>query len=302
MNFVSPQSDFIGTTLDGFSHNVTSLSPDIALNVTSIPGDVLDNVTDVSSGKDPLSEDDAPYTEYIEYRVARWILLIYRPFCAVFGVTGNILCIVVVMKTSLRHSPAAIYMVTLAALDWVVSLFAGLTLFPKDFLLGEEDFFSKSWHCRAYYFTLLFVVHFDTLTLVSMTAQRFVAVSFPLHAARWSTKRGTVVTLAFAAGLAFLANVVHLVTFRLQSFDGSYRGRCSVGSGLGEYVQMRVYPWIDSALYFFFPTVTISILNVLIYRAVKKADRFKRTAHTDTESRRGNDRDEKGPGHNSLHE
>ncbi|KAK7478700.1 hypothetical protein BaRGS_00030085 [Batillaria attramentaria] len=182
------------------------------------------------------------------------------------------------MTTSLRHSPTAIYMVTLAALDWVISLYAGLHLLPMIFV-GEERFFTESWHCRAYYFIFLFVVHFDTLTLVSMTAQRYVAVNFPLHASRWSSRRGSALTLGVAAAIAFLANFVHLVTFELQTdFDGRYRGRCNVGSGIGQYVQMRVYPWIDSVLYFFFPTVTISVLNVLIFLALKKADNFKRQA------------------------
>nr|KAG5687163.1 hypothetical protein BaRGS_033630 [Batillaria attramentaria] len=182
----------------------------------------------VFTDDDLTTKDSTSHAEYIEYQLARWLLKIYRPVCSVFGLAGNILSIVVFMTTSLRHSPTAIYMVTLAALDWVISLYAGLHLLPMIFV-GEERFFTESWHCRAYYFIFLFVVHFDTLTLVSMTAQR-------------------------------------------------YRGRCNVGSGIGQYVQMRVYPWIDSVLYFFFPTVTISVLNVLIFLALKKADNFKRQA------------------------
>ncbi|KAK7466699.1 hypothetical protein BaRGS_00037186 [Batillaria attramentaria] len=109
-----------------------------------------------------------------------------------------------------------------------------------------------------------------------MTAQRYVAVSFPLQAARWNSKRGAAFVLVLAALIAFLGNVVHLVTFRVQPYNGQYRGRCDVGSGLGEYIQMRVYPWIDSALYFLFPTVAISVLNVLMYHALQSAGRFKR--------------------------
>nr|KAG5701557.1 hypothetical protein BaRGS_024807 [Batillaria attramentaria] len=191
---------------------------------------------------------------------------------------GNILSIVVFLTTSLRHSPTAIYMVTLAALDCVISFYAGLQLFLLVFL-GEERFFAESWHCRAYYFTFLFVIHFNTLTLVFMTAQRYVAVNFPLQAARWCTRRGAVFTLVVAGAVSLLANFVHLVTFRLNpDWDGSYRGRCSIGDGLGAYIQMRVFPWVDSVLYFFLPTVSIGALNVLIFISLRKAERFKRQA------------------------
>ena len=215
---------------------------------------------------------------YTEYQIGRWFLVVFRPLCSVFGMVGNIMCVIVVTSTSLRHSPTAVYMVTLAMLDFVISVYGGLDLLLKDFALGEETFFRRSRHCRAFFFGILFTVHFDTLTLVSMTAQRYVAVRFPLQAARMGAgKRGAVVNLVVAAVIAFLANVVHLLTYDIHSPDGRYRSRCDVGIGLGRFIQMRAYPWVDFALYFFIPTVSISIFNVLICRACEKRSVFRWT-------------------------
>ena len=180
--------------------------------------------------------------------------------------TGNAMCILVVMTTSLRHSPTAVYMVTLATLDWVISLYGIVTLLPKDMFVGERSFFTKSWHCKLYYFLKLFVIHFDTLTMVSMTTQRYVAVAFPLQAARLNTRTGAVVSLFVAALVAFLANAVHLFTLEVQSFDGRYRGRCRSEKEVGQF------------LYFFSPMLRISVMNVLIYRSLQKAECFKRHA------------------------
>ena len=239
--------------------------------------------------------DEPSFASYVEYKVSVWVLRIYRPICALFGMTGNAMCILVVLTTSLRHCPTAVYMVTLAALDWVISLYGIVTLLPKDMFVGEDAFFTESWHCKLYYFLKLFVIHFDTLTMVSMTAQRYVAVAYPLQAARLNTKAGAAVNLVVAAVIAFLANVVHLVTLEIQPFDGRYRGRCSAVTELGHFLQMRVYPWIDAALYFFFPMLSISVINVLIYSALQKAERFKQHAAgtnglTDTSNAHANSR------------
>ncbi|KAK7489478.1 hypothetical protein BaRGS_00019277 [Batillaria attramentaria] len=146
------------------------------MDSTSFPVDITHNTTPESSIHTLFSEDTAlanntSFMDYTEYKVSRWSLLIYRPICSTFGMTGNILSIVVFLTTSLRHSPTAIYMVTLAALDW---------------------------------------------------------------AARWCTRKGAIFTLVVAGTISLGANFVHLVALRLNPVtDGSYRGRCSVGEGLG---------------------------------------------------------------------
>ncbi|KAK7466700.1 hypothetical protein BaRGS_00037187 [Batillaria attramentaria] len=104
----SPDTDFIPFQTD-FTPNTTAAVSD---------ADTVDPVSNVSVAQ------EAEFTAHVEYQVARWLLLVYRPTCAAFGMTGNILSIIVVMTTSLRHSPTAVYMVTLAALDWVLSVFA----------------------------------------------------------------------------------------------------------------------------------------------------------------------------------
>jgi hypothetical protein len=80
----------------------------------------------------------------------------------------------------------------------------------------QVRFFTESWHCKLFFFTILFCAHWDTLTLVSMTIQRYLAVQFPLHAARWITRKGAVVNIVVVAIIAFLANVAHLVALEVR--------------------------------------------------------------------------------------
>jgi hypothetical protein len=62
--------------------------------------------------------------------------------------------------------------VMLAVLDLVLSCVGVLHVLPTDAALGEENVFTSTARCRAFYFTLLFSAHWNTLTLVAMTAQR----------------------------------------------------------------------------------------------------------------------------------
>lgn len=166
---------------------------------------------------------DQSFRLYTEYLASEWLLYTYRPLCATFGMAGNLLSIVVVMTTpQLRQSSTSVFMVALSVLDWLISMYSALTLLPKESFIGEQTFFTSTLQCRLHYFTILFVIHFDTLTMVAMTVQRFIAVRHPLQAAVWNTKRGAAMCLLLAASIAFLANIVHLLTFNLQPFDGRW--------------------------------------------------------------------------------
>jgi hypothetical protein len=78
----------------------------------------------------------------LEYDISRWTLLLYLPVCSVLGMVGNALCVTVLTSSSLRHSPTAVYMVTLSLLDLVISFYAGLDLLLKELgEVGMREFF-----------------------------------------------------------------------------------------------------------------------------------------------------------------
>ncbi|KAK7496969.1 hypothetical protein BaRGS_00011705 [Batillaria attramentaria] len=235
----------------------------------------------VTDDQDTTESGEDSHRSYGEFEAGRWVLLVYRPLCAVTGVIGNTLCVTVVVKSQLRHSPTAIYMVTLAVLDLLLSVVGFLHILPTDAAVGEGEFFTQTWHCRLFFFTLLFLAHFDVLVLVAMTGQRYVAIAFPLQAAAWNSKRLTVGTVCVAAVVSFLVNWPHLVMLSARPFTGKYRSTCDGNSAQARHFYKRVYPWVDSSLYIFFPIIAIAVFNVLIYRSIHKVGEVKfETNHT----------------------
>jgi hypothetical protein len=110
----------------------TAMTP--LTNVTGNYGTSAANVTD-----DTTYES---FQSFVEYDVSRWLLLLYRPVCCMVGMVGNALCVTVLTSSSLRHSPTAVYMVTLSLLDLVISFYAGLDLLLKELgEVGVREFF-----------------------------------------------------------------------------------------------------------------------------------------------------------------
>ncbi|KAK7094783.1 uncharacterized protein [Littorina saxatilis] len=256
--------------IPGPGHTHPTQNDDVISTLASLNVTFISNFADVTVG--PETTSISTHTSLAAWKAGRWVLLVFRPLCAVFGVVGNALSVTVILKSPLRKGPSAVYMVTLALQDMVLSVIGMVHVFPTQQALGEENVLTQTWHCKAFYFTLLFTAHWDTLTLVAMTAQRYVAIGYPLRAARWNRRRVAVIAITIAAIISFSANCAYLFLYTAMPYTGQYRSTCGVSSAPGHYWVTVIYPWLDWTLYSSLPILAICVFNILIFRAIRRAD------------------------------
>ncbi|XP_048237981.1 growth hormone secretagogue receptor type 1-like [Haliotis rufescens] len=211
-----------------------------------------------------LPTDDI--NNYMEERVAQYIHLIYVPICVSLGVIGNIISFCVLVMTSLRKTTTCLYLATIACMDSLILVIDLVFYLRRYYTYSHTDE-----TCGILYFIFYTTIHYDVLLLLSMTAERYVAVSFPLHAHSLITLKKAVIVIVTLAFFSLGVNLHNLFT-RSADFDSSKQTTfCGYDGETNKFFVTKVFPWIDSALYCFIPMTSLFVLNFLIIANLKRA-------------------------------
>jgi hypothetical protein len=65
--------------------------------------------------------------------------------------------------------------------------------------------------CGFCWFFLYFSIHTSVVVMVTMTAERYLVLTFPLKAARWFTVTRAKVTVAVEVAFVFCLDVQHII-------------------------------------------------------------------------------------------
>ncbi|KAK6183034.1 hypothetical protein SNE40_010586 [Patella caerulea] len=207
--------------------------------------------------------------DYLEYKISWKIFQVYVPICTFFGICGNTMSFLVLMFSNLRHTSTCIYMATISCLDTVI--LSVVLCYHVNRYPGVNVF--HSWTCSVITFLFYFSIHFDTLLLLAMTAERYIVVRFPLKAASITRKK----TLMIIAGIGTFSLALNLHIFftrGMNEVDG--RSFCGYTGEMEKYFVTKVYPWIDSTIYCFIPMSSLFILNILIISNIRKAGKIQK--------------------------
>ena len=232
------------------------------------------NDSNFANGSDSSTEtiiDNAlapSFTDYVEFKVAKFINDYYLYLVCVIGIPGNLACIMTLTSMKPLLS-SAIYMLALAVAD-VIALalkISYIRLTAEDVRLGDIG-------CRLIFMMGTMWQMYANWVLVALTIERFLAIWFPLKVRELSTKRNTLLVLSLMLLFFALANLQFLFTYE-EVHDQFMVWDCRPKPKFAEFIN-KIWYWIDAILYALLPTILLLVFNSLIIFAVRRSGKKQR--------------------------
>ncbi|XP_013772475.1 thyrotropin-releasing hormone receptor-like [Limulus polyphemus] len=137
----------------------------------------LTNITENSTNEtyDELP-DPSFYSMY--YRI---IGTIFQGFIFMTGALGNIMVVLVVLRTRSMHSPTNCYLVSLSIADLMVLIASVPNEILSYFLLGDEWIWGRV-GCALFIFLQYLGINASSLSITAFTIERYIAICHPMRA------------------------------------------------------------------------------------------------------------------------
>ena len=245
----------------------------INMSVTSSP------LTDVTSPNLFITWDNVNVTgdglatvklvkaaDFVEYRIYRTLMNVFPFLPLVIGTLGNLVSLVVLTRPAMRHSSSCVYMTALAVFDTLAIWCAFMNM-----KIARPAGFISIWFCRALYFLQTLSNQMSAWLVICMTAERFVAIYFPLKANNICTVKNArvaiVLTLTFF--IIFCGHYFETVTAVPSLF------RCTADNV--NYAKfLKIWAYVDVTFNAVIPEVAIMTFNILIVRKLRAGSQERR--------------------------
>lgn len=208
-----------------------------------------------------------------------WIYI--SPFILLFGMIGNVLILIVIRRRPLTGSSTTVYLFAMATSDSAALILRVVPEFSK--ASGLVDFSELSqWTCKAEKFSFYSASDVAIWILVAFTADRLVAVGFPLNKRQFCTSRKAVAVCVLIVIIAIGKNA-HVFWTRGQVYDVTGHVVVSQCGRRQQYLYFEEYirPWVAFASVSVLPSIVIVICNMYIVHTLAFVRRS-RTAHNVT--------------------
>jgi hypothetical protein len=153
-------------TTDPSSANFTS---DVGMNGTG--------------GAEQLLPDPQYYS--MPYRIIGCLIV---SIIFIVGFVGNVMVVVVVLRTRCMHTPTNCYLVSLAIAD-ILALVSGTIPTIVEYWLRIDECFLGSVGCVLMVFTQYLGVNASSLSITAFTIERYIAICHPMRAQTMCTVR-----------------------------------------------------------------------------------------------------------------
>ncbi len=204
-----------------------------------------------------------------------WIEAVLTNIVVILGLIGNSLTIIILTRRAMRSS-TNVYLTALAIWDAVVLICTALLIGWVRFGIS---FYNNYVHAYivCYVYPVALIAQTATIWLtVSFTVERFIAVSYPLKAARMCTlKRAKIVILGVSIG-ATLYNIPRWFEYRP---DLSSPTKVDIGPGplQSKTIYTQVYfSWLYVPIMCIIPLATLSVLNTCLVLAVRRSQKHRK--------------------------
>lgn len=211
------------------------------------------------------STTEKMFTEYTEFKVAKFINDYYLYMICGIGIPGNIACILTLIFMRPVMS-STIYMLCLAGVDTIA-----LVLKMTYFQLTAFDVQIGARGCQLIFLFGTVSQQLSNWILVAMTLERFIAIWFPFKVKTFCNRRNAIASFVFMLVFFILANLQFVFTFE-EVTDPFVKFDCRPKQEYDRFVTY-VWYWIDGVLYAFLPISLISVFNALIIHAIRKSSR-----------------------------
>ena len=196
-----------------------------------------------------------------------WIPLVI----GVFGITGNVLTLIVVLSKKYKKTSFSVYLGALAIVDTLslISLYCGI-LVLHIFTTDVKSVSALHAVCKSVFFCMMFFTGFSHWIITILTMERAICLYFYQQNLIPGPKTGFIVVGSIAA--VFVAFYSHL----LYGIAGSQDVKSSA-CGLTDEAYASFYSnyfiLVDSVLYYFLPVTLIIICNIASLIKVYKTER-----------------------------
>ena len=215
------------------------------------------------------SEIEEVASEYLTYRIGKYIHQVYLPFIVLVGLAFNFLSLAVLLRGHNRQNPFCVFVAGLAFWDLVV-----LTASLGGWFLGVVRQSMTDIDCHVITFFCQIASATTTFLLVAVTAERCLLVSLPGHVFPWRTP-------CFSGGIIFVMFIVGLLTAVPSALSAHQLDVLTCASWSKD--PSEEYPIILVLAFGFLPCVAIFIMNIRIIRLLRKAAKHRRLHSTPSE-------------------
>lgn len=236
--------------------NVTVFGEQVTGNFTAL--DELVNITNATN--QTAEEARAPqYTDYVEFNMAVRMLDIYTFLLFIPGIFGNFLALCVILRKNMRGMSSSVFVASLAVFDNICLL---------GFLLGMLSYvyvphvFGRGF-CMSYVYLLSTGSMISAWTVVTMSFERVLIVTFPLKAPNWTSRTKAILCELILITICILHNTHYFwTTISIPPCSYDYN---KYGTFLG------IYSIYDACMTSYVPLVSIFLLNAIIIIQMSRA-------------------------------
>ncbi|XP_056001383.1 type-1 angiotensin II receptor-like [Ostrea edulis] len=202
-----------------------------------------------------------PFWEYGEFKAAKWFSKNSKFIVMCLGYPGNIAAIITVCRMK-PFTTSSLFMVMLAIMDTAT-------------LLSKEVYYRLTFHdvrlydfgCQTMLFLGAFTMQYANWILVLMTAERFIAVRFPMKVQKISTKTKVAILLAVVAVILIGLNAHLFVTIYEKLY--TRRGYVCTVKPEHAYFYLVEWYWVENSVFGFIPCVAVFVLNIMIIVCIR---------------------------------
>lgn len=201
------------------------------------------------------SNISTPRESTLSQPVTVFLLFVYYSL-TLFAVSGNVLCVIVMQRGTLRSMSMSVYLSAMAVFD---TLF-----FISRFVSGEVAFQKYTTLCKFFTFLTPLTMCGSVWMIVGVTVDRLIAVCFPFKAKYLCTRKRSLKIVACLTILLLGLNTPPMFFVR------SINDTCTALDPHFKIQQGLVYSII--ALYSWLPSILLAILNTCIAIALAVAE------------------------------
>ncbi|XP_013393494.2 neuromedin-U receptor 2-like [Lingula anatina] len=228
---------------------------------------------DVNLTRSPIYE--ATLSAHRAYTLSHQLYIWLLPVVILFGTVGNVLSFLVVRRhKKMQNFPIRIYISVLSVADTLVLYLSGFRYWVGK-VTGADIKMLNDLFCAVFGgFLYHFVRHLAVWTVVVVTCERFLLLTFPTQT--FTVLRRPMVIMAVLSAVIAVIDSSTLFTFRITDDcvfnDGSttmtIQHRCVANMT----VARSIWPWIDFSMYCFIPVTILCFMNIAIMFGLFRAD------------------------------
>ncbi len=197
--------------------------------------------------------------QLITYKMAIAIAKYWFKCLAPFGLIGNTLSFLVMMKPSNRKMSTCIYMASISVNDNVMMLLAIYVHLTNDINVHEMGNFE----CKFFAYLALFCLQNTTYQVLAMTTDKFIAIKWPHKAATYSTPR--------RAKIALLCVHIFVIVYNIPHFFLSDKEANLCRVYINPSLFSSIHSWLSFVVNFIIPFSLLFFMNLVIIQEVKRS-------------------------------